>query len=125
MQSIAIIDNAREPLANGTIVIGLLLIAVVYLGIVRPAFLGEIQKPVLKLFLSALTSVIAIISMVFIYGYILHVGKLDSYDFIIGLAIMLFIAMTDSFLIDNVIVKDLYVNNKPTASNLKRKRIKL
>lgn len=125
MQSIAIIDNIREPLANGTIVLGLLLIAIVYLGIVRPAFLVEIKKPVLKLFLSALVSIIAIISIVFTYGYILYVGKLDSLDFVIGLAIMLSIAMTDCFLIDNVIVKDLYVNNKPTTSNLKRKRIKL
>lgn len=123
--SIAIIDNSRELLANRIIGISLLLIVIVYLGVALPAFSGEIQKPVLKLFLSALTSIIAIISIVFIYGYILYVGKLDSIDFMIGLAIMMFVAVTNSFLIDNVIVRDLYVNDKPTPRNLKRKRIKL
>ena len=123
--SLAIVDNAREPLANGAIGIGLILIVIVYLSIVRSSFFGEIKKPVLKLFLSAFTSVIAIISMVSIYGYILYVGKLDSIDFMIGLAMMLFVAVTDSFLIDNVIVRDLHANNKPTTSNLKHKRIKL
>lgn len=123
--SIAIIDNSRGLLANGIIGIGLLLIVIVYLGVACLAFSKEIQKPVLKLVLSALTSIIAIISMVFIYGYILYVGKLDSIDFMIGLAIMMFVAVTDSFLINNVIVRDLYVNDKPTPRNLKRKRIKL
>lgn len=125
MQNIAIIDNARETWANGFIVIGLILVVITFLSVVRPAFFNEIRKPVIKLFLSAVISVIATISIALIYGYILYQSKLDSIDFIIGLAIMLFIAMTDSFLIDNVIVKDLYVNNKSTTSNLKRKRIKL
>lgn len=125
MQSIEMIDKVREPLANGAIGISLVLIVIVFLGIVRPVFFGETQKPVMKLFLSAVVSIIAIISIVFIYGDILDKSKLDSLDFIIGLAIMLFIAMTDSFLIDNVIVKDLYVNDKPTDGRLKRKRIKL
>lgn len=125
MQSIAIIDSSRELLANGFIVIGLILVVITFLGVARPAFFNEIQKPVLKLFLSALTSVIAIISMVFIYCYILYVGKLDSIDFVISLAIMMFVSVTNSFLIDNVIVRDLYVNDKPTTRNLKRKRIKL
>ena len=125
MQSIAIIDNTRETWANGFIVMGLILVVIVFLGIVRPVFFGETQKPIMKLFLSTLTSVIAIVAMTAIYGYILYVGKLDSYDFIIGLAMMLFVAMTDSYLIDNVIVKDLHVNDKPTDGCLKRKRIKL
>jgi len=123
--SIAIIDKAREPLANGTICIGLLLIVIVFLGIVRPAFFGKIQKSVMKLFLSALTSVIAVIVMVAIRGYILYVGKLNSIDFMISLAIMIFIAVTDSFLINNVIVKDLYTETKSADGHLKCKQIKL
>lgn len=125
MQSIEMIDKVREPLANGAIGISLVLIVIVFLGIVRPVFFGETQKPIMKLFLSAVVSIIAIVAMTAIYGYILYVGKLDSYDFIIGLAMMLFIAMTDSYLIDNVIVKGLHVNDKPTDGRLKRKRIKL
>ena len=38
MQSIAIIDNARETWANGFIAIGLFLVVIPFLGVVRPTF---------------------------------------------------------------------------------------
>lgn len=125
MQSIAIIDNAREAWANGFIAIGLFLVVITFLGVARPAFFNEIQKPVLKLFLSAVISVIATISIALIYGYILYQSKLDSIDFLIGLAIMIFVAITDNYLIDYVIMRDSQATAKPNDGRSKRRRIKL
>lgn len=106
MQNIAIIDNARETWANGFIVMGLILVVITFLSVVRPAFFNEIQKPAIKLFLSAIVSVIATITIALIYGYILYQSKLDSVDFMISLAIMIFVAVTDNYLIDYVIMRD-------------------
>lgn len=125
MQSIAIIDNAREAWANGFIVIGLILIVITFLSVVRPAFFNEIQKPGIKLFLSAVISVIATISIALIYGYILYQSKLDSIDFTIGLAIMIFVAVTDNYLIDYVIMRDSQDTAKHNDGCSKRKRIKI
>lgn len=125
MQSIAIIDNARETWANGFIVIGLILVVITFLGVVRLAFFNEIRKPVIKLFLSAVISLIATITMALIYGYILYQSKLDSIDFTIGLAIMIFVAVTDNYLIDYVIMRDSQATTKPNGGRSKRRRIKL
>ena len=122
MQSIAIIDNAREAWANGFIAIGLFLVVITFLGVVRPAFFNEIQKPGIKLFLSAVISVIATISIALIYGYILYQSKLDSIDFLIGLAIMIFVAITDNYLIDYVIMRDSQATAKPKPNDGRSKR---
>lgn len=125
MQNIAIIDNARETWANGFIAMGLILIVITFLSVVRPAFFNEIQKPVIKLFLSAVISVIATISIALIYCYILYQSKLDSVDFMIGLAIMIFVAVTDNYLIDYVIIRDSQDTAKHNDGCSKRKRIKI
>lgn len=123
--SIAIIDNAREAWANGIIDIGLLFIVITFLSAVLHAFVNNIRKPMIRSFLSAVISIIAIISMTLIYIYILYHSKLDSLEFMIGLAIMMFVAITDNYLIDYVIMKDSQATVTSTTGSLKRKRIKL
>ena len=85
----------------------------------------KFKKPVIKLFLSAIISVIATISIALIYCYILYQSKLDSVDFTIGLVIMIFVAVTDNYLIDYVIMRDSQDTAKHNDGCSKRRRIKI
>ena len=125
MQSIVIIDNVREPLANGTICISLVLIAITFLGATYEILMGSSQKIGVKLFLSGFISLIAIIGVVAIYCYALYGGKLNSIDFLINLSLMITLPVISNYLITNVIMKESQAATVSPDSRLKRKRIKL